>query len=217
MPEITAEQLKEIRAAVYSRGVRSIDLELELTDHIATATENAMGGGLSFDKAFATTMNSFGRWGFIRLQREKTKAIAQRGRLLMREKIRDLFSWPGVLITLMVFMLFYTIFRLFEPTIENMHAASLVGAAIGFVFAVLFLIRAYRTKYEEIRSVYGITYAATINPLMLMVPHLINFFEPESIWFYTVLGTSLTILNIASFRVMGQVWKEVHSRSLQLV
>ena len=109
---ITKVQQNSIRINIADRGIMTIDLEAEMVDHISSAVEDRMEGGMSFRDAYKATIIEFGPQGLEYLQQDKNKALIKKGLRLIAHKFVEITTPPKVFISLLVSVLVYFIISL---------------------------------------------------------------------------------------------------------
>jgi len=75
---LTTEQITEIKQFINSRGFTHIEVEMEILDHVASATEDKLkqNPNLSLQKAIQEIHASFGIFGFSTIEEEKQKHVS---------------------------------------------------------------------------------------------------------------------------------------------
>ncbi len=92
---LTQDQLLEIKEFIHSRGFNTIEVDMEILDHVACAVEERLKEqpGLTTRQAIESVHRSFGVLGFSVFEDELQKNLSLKLRKIFMEKIRKhLFS-----------------------------------------------------------------------------------------------------------------------------
>ena len=112
-PRVTDEQVETLFQFCRDHYVPFYDLQLELVDHMASSIEEQWRNDpeLPFDQALKKSFKNFGVYGFSRIKRLKIKEMERNNRRIIYSVFRDFYRWPKVLMTLMLSILLFTLFR----------------------------------------------------------------------------------------------------------
>lgn len=212
MPNLSDNHINWIRNNIRNRGITSIDLEYEMVDHIASATEEQMSKGLSFRDAFKNVMFSFGPYGMEKLQEKKTKELHSRGYKLLWKNVLLFFRWPKILLTASVFFSSYVLLRFLNPDQQFISASLQSLGMICLLIGIGFFWYSFRLKYEELRQIYFSFYIGCLYPLCAITINFVDDLNMSNMWIVSGFLTGFLICNLAYFQVMKQIQLEIHSR-----
>jgi hypothetical protein len=144
--KLTADQIEELFTFIEQQNVKYYDVQMELVDHFASAIEQRMENdpSLLFEEALYQVQRQFSRYDFSHIIEEKEEALRKKYRKLERKYIGNFFSWPKIVATMFVTLLFYKIFSLFINYFRFVN--SFVLADFLLVAAFSFLV--YPRKYK---------------------------------------------------------------------
>jgi len=148
---LTKEQIKSIRINIRNRGVETIDLEIEMLDHISSGVEEKMKQGASFRNAYKAVMLEFGPHGMSQLQSMKYDTLCKKGLKLLLKKYLELLTPPKIFASLCISFLLYTIFYYF-PSNTLFKSVSISIFFIFFLSLLIIKIKNHKKKYSQIKS-----------------------------------------------------------------
>lgn len=128
---LTAEQLKQIETQVTEYGgSQYLELHIEFCDHLSTAIESAWASGSeeSFEVLLVREIRKFGYAGLRILSQNKEKDIKQKYKKEAWQLFKSCWTWPKMLITLLLGVLFYGLFI----SIANMDLRIWLYAVLWF-------------------------------------------------------------------------------------
>jgi hypothetical protein len=99
--ELAPAQIDALYAFVQQKGVKPLDVQIELVDHLATDIENTMSvsSELTFDESLKNVHAKFGRWGFDYFLQKAEQNIYKRQSRLMWDAFLSFFRWPKAAFT----------------------------------------------------------------------------------------------------------------------
>lgn len=111
---VTTEETKKLFEFCREHFVSHYDLQVELVDHMASSIEEQWEGqpDLSFDKALGITFKKFGVYGFCRIKNKKQRELRRRYRRLLFAMLKNFYSWPKIIFTLLLTIVLFTVFRM---------------------------------------------------------------------------------------------------------
>ena len=148
---LTKEQVEAIRINIRNRGVETIDLEIEMLDHISSGVEERMKLGASFRDAYKAVVLEFGPHGMSQLQSIKYDALRKKGLKLLIKEYLELLIPPKIFASLSISFLLYTIFYYFPSNIL-FKSVSISTFFIFFLSLLILKIKNYKKKYSQIKS-----------------------------------------------------------------
>lgn len=134
-----------IRKNIRNRGVNTLDLEIELADHILLAVEEKMKTGLSFYNSYKDVMLSFGPNGLEKLQNEKYNLLVKKGRKLVYKQFIEFITIPKIFLTLMIGAVLFTI------SANNFYLKEVFLSIIISLF-VFTAINTFRIKIKYLKN-----------------------------------------------------------------
>lgn len=129
MKRITPEHIERLFAFTRKHLVEYYDVQAELVDHLANAIEEQWKENetVSFDQALDYEYKKFGVFGFSALVEQKQMALNRHYGQLIKEEMREFFSVPKVMLSM---LLFYSLFRIFDSDwayIEELRLGIHIG------------------------------------------------------------------------------------------
>lgn len=102
--ELTSSQIDELNAFVEKKGVKPLDVRIELVDHLASDIEHHLSSaaGMTFEEALEKVYVKFERWGFDDLVQQAENNVRQRHAKLIWKLFIDFFKWPKAVITITI-------------------------------------------------------------------------------------------------------------------
>lgn len=143
-------QISYLFSFTSNHGVQYYDVQVELVDHLASKIEAEMEAEktLSFLEALNKVYASFGPRGFKDVMKEKKNATQAEVRRIANAEIKQLFTFPKVIITATVCLAFYTLGRLLPPPV------SYYSLIIFFCILTAYqLITAYKQKKKSTKKI----------------------------------------------------------------
>jgi hypothetical protein len=204
--ELSNEEVKKLFAFVRSKYVYFIDVQHELVDHLACDIEELQteDKNLSFDKALKKVYAKYPITGFTNLKAARVKAMREYWRHIHWQYIKEYFTLPKVLISIMLFWSFYKLFLLFEGK------AAIPFFTLGMIISIynsIWLNKRFNTKennkYLVISSFIGFFGGIYFLPIMIgstfgdgitMANYSLN-----TVVGLTIVATYMTLILHASF------------------
>ena len=141
MTELPPTQIDALYAFVSKKGVKPLDVQIELVDHLATDIEARMeeNNSVTFDDALEKSSSKFGRWGFDAILQKAEQNVRKRQSRLMWDAFLSFFRWPRAAFTATFAVLFwYLLANGLDPKIVRKTILAIwivFGLGYGF-FAV---------------------------------------------------------------------------------
>ena len=109
---MTKEHIQDLYAFTRNHYVYHYDLQTELVDHLANDIETIWQEqpNLSFEDARDQSFKKFGVFGFMDVVEQRQKAMNKRYYNYLLSELKQWFSIPKIVITLTMFLMFYTAF-----------------------------------------------------------------------------------------------------------
>lgn len=148
---LTKRQIESIRTNICNRGIETIDLEIEMLDHISSAVEEKMTKGKSFRDSYKSVMLDFGPYGMHRLQQKKYKSLLKDGIKRIGRKYLELLTPPQIIASLSISLIIYITFYYF--TSDMLFESASFGSIIIYLFSILYIkVKTFKNKYSQIQS-----------------------------------------------------------------
>ena len=189
---LSKEQIESIRTNIRNRGIETIDLEIEMVDHISTAVEEKMQEGKSFRDAFKIVMIEFGPHGMSKLQQKKYNYLQRKGLKLIGEKYLELLTPPKVFASLCFTVILYVLF-LYYPSEILFDTIGLIAFTI-FLTSISYLkIKNFKKNYSQVKS---FDRNLTIIYFLFYLPYSRIFFYSNG---YSAIWKSIIIMSACIF------------------
>ncbi|WP_461788144.1 hypothetical protein [Pedobacter sp.] len=224
--KLTKIQLEKIRIYLDENGFKYLDIQMEILDHIASAVEEKMTEDptLTFEDAVNQTRISFGKAGFINIEKSIVKGLSNRYRKLF---FRHFFSLFGIRFIWMPFLLVFGLYQL-QNIISNKDN---LFTAVIIVYILVFLVMAYRSlKSAAYRKymVYKVSggYMGYLGLFLMMVFQSINYSSTDKLFgldrsylMVSILGALFVMYYIAALKTekAGILESKAMADKLQLI
>ena len=149
---LTKEQLSEIKKFIHSRGFTTIEVEMEILDHVASAVEAKLEANpnKSLTKAIHEVHAGFGVMGFSIMEDEFHKSYQKEHRQRKNEIIKEyLWSSSKALFTIMTFITSYMLGLVILPM--PIITLQIIFYSISLVLT-LYLFIYYKTRFGQWRK-----------------------------------------------------------------
>ena len=109
--QLTDNHIQQLYTFTKKHYVEHYDVQTELVDHLANDIEEIIteNPALSFEEARAMAFKKFGVFGFMDVVDEKRKQLEKKYFKILLNMIKDWFKLPKIIVTLAIFMVFYTL------------------------------------------------------------------------------------------------------------
>jgi hypothetical protein len=114
--KLTESQIQELYKFTRKHYVYFYDVQTELVDHLANDIESIWieKPKLTFEQARDESFKKFGVFGFMEVVEEKQKSMTKRYWKILFRFLKEWFSFPKIIITLSIFILFITLLKFKE-------------------------------------------------------------------------------------------------------
>jgi hypothetical protein len=138
--KLNQDQIQDLYKFTRQHYVEHYDVQTELVDHLANDIEQIWDEqpNLSFNRARDISFKKFGVFGFMDVVAERQKALSKRYWKLIWVFAKDWFKLPKIVLTALIFMLFYTICK-------SVYGEYFLFGSI-IVFCVYGFIKAFKLK-----------------------------------------------------------------------
>jgi hypothetical protein len=149
--KLTAEQVSQINAFVAGQGIRFLDVQLEIIDHVASRVEELMTEDpqLTFTGAIAITNTEFGVKGFKGFEAGMISAMRKK---YFRFFYTSFFSWFNWKYLPLIAALVYLLDRLYVTL--NRPVLLVVGGGALLFTAITLNARSLSIKYKKNKKFY---------------------------------------------------------------
>lgn len=138
---LTSAQIDYLYAFVQQKGVKPLDVQIELVDHLATDIENTMSvsSELTFEEGLENVHAKFGRWGFDYFLQKAEQNVYKRQSRLMWDAFLSFFRWPKVAFTAtFAAVLWWGLVNVIEPrVVQKVVFGTLLVLVFGYGFFAL--------------------------------------------------------------------------------
>ncbi|GAB5527433.1 MAG: hypothetical protein Roseis2KO_53050 [Roseivirga sp.] len=217
---LTKDQLKEIQEFIHSRGFNTIEVEMEILDHVACAVEDKLNEQpeLTTSNAVAAVHTSFGVMGFSVFEDDLQKSISRKIRGVFSQKIWSQLTSFNLLkvlaLSACIFALLTCWRNILDPSLFKVAAFITIAlfSAIPHIYHRKVFSRWRKKSLIMGRLLWPFTYAAfSITYLIQLLPvqHIVNDIE---LFNTIILGlsfvTSLAVLSTIQVVQEMYIWTQ---------
>jgi hypothetical protein len=216
---LTTTQIDYLYAFVQQKGVKPLDVQIELVDHLATDIENTMSvsSELTFEEGLKNVHAKFGRWDFDYFLQKAEQNIYKRQYRLMGDAFLSFFRWPKVAFTVtFAAMLWWGLTHGLEPKIiHKVVFCTLLVLVFGYGFFALW-------RYKKMNRELLLAKPPQWLPFCGQFPNLLNMLLGEfwqnnySAEAYATWATGLLTLCLAFSWASVEVYENLMSESRRL-
>ena len=152
---LNENQLAHLSHSISMKGVNYYDVNLEMTDHIASEVEEEMeSSGLEFMKAVNKVFLRYSRFHFMNIEDEKTRKIQKQSWRQVKKGFLQFFTIPKVVITISLFIILQ---YLIENGFIEYIFSSFIFLAITISSRLFYLKRKWigKENYLQLYKFYG--------------------------------------------------------------
>lgn len=206
--KLSQEQIGQLFNFTKKKFVHFYDLQLELVDHLASSIEEEMDAdnSISFEHALQKVYNRFGIFGFAKVVQERSDALVKYNKRIWRHEVKNFFTLPKIILTLVIFLAFLLSGRIFSPDAKG---AILLGAWIAITVPIM--ISFFKSKNKEAKKLLLTQYTPYSTIPGFVIPYsvaVIGQMEIHSNLAFSVLMVILIISESAVFIVNENVRKK---------
>lgn len=104
---LNKNQLAHLSRLIRMKGVNYYDVNLEMTDHVASEVEEEMeSSGLEYMKVVKKVFLRYDRFHFMNIEEEKRKKIQKQSWRQARKSFLQFFTIPKIIIAISLFIIF---------------------------------------------------------------------------------------------------------------
>jgi hypothetical protein len=146
---LTKTNIEELYKFTRQHYVEHYDVQTELVDHLANDIEEIWVAqpNLSFKQAREISFKKFGVFGFMDVIEAKQKQLGKRYNKILWTYMKECFTVPKIIITTLIFMIFYTLMSLNIDT-TYLSILMLILALVDVVLAQK-LIKKAKNRFKE--------------------------------------------------------------------
>lgn len=147
--KLTAQQITYIENYIKSFDIKYYEVYMEILDHMILSVEAILeeNNSISFEEAVVQAKNEgFGKKGFRGMMNEKMKLANKQATNENNKRIKEYFTFPKIVLTITVFILYY----LFLLPFENPLKVNLIALCIISFLGIIQLF--YSWKYRKINE-----------------------------------------------------------------
>ncbi len=209
---LTKDQLKEIKEFIHSRGFTTIEVEMEILDHVACAVETKLKEQpqLTTSKALAAVHASFGVLGFSVFEDDLQKSLSRKVKTVFLKQAATQLTSLNLLKVLALATCIFTLLtcwrNILDPTLFKMAAFTTIAlfSAIPHLYHRKIFSRWRKKSMIMGRLLWPFTYAAfSITYLVQLLPmqHIVNDME-----LFNAINLSLSfIVSLAIFSTIQMI------------
>lgn len=153
--ELTEKQLSHISSLIEAKGVNFYDVNIEMTDHVATKVEELMENEkLVFTDAVNKVFSGYSRFHFMHIEDEKIKLLQKRSWLEMRNEMLLYFTFPNLIFTIFSFLVAFALIRV----VDFYYILAFIGIISFILIARLYWIKHKllgSKKYLQLNNYHG--------------------------------------------------------------
>ncbi|WP_113639138.1 hypothetical protein [Nubsella zeaxanthinifaciens] len=146
MKQLDKTQIDYIKNYILKKGIRYVDVQMEILDHVASAVEEKMGlnESLTLDQALKEVHQSFGIFGFSSLEDAIVNGMNKKYNSIFWANFKSFFDFKYLTLLLLTGILFYKVIN-FVGNSDVVLAITLILilALTGFVIISNLLNRTY--------------------------------------------------------------------------
>jgi hypothetical protein len=186
--KLTKQQIENLYQFTRQHYVVHFDLQTELVDHMANAIESAweINPAISFEESRDKSFKTFGVFGFMDVLEHRQKAMSKRYHKILWRFVKEWFSFPEVLKTVLIFISAYFLFGL-------SYGKYIAIAVCVVLFITVFCKGIKFSKYikkkenpdEKLWLLEDIIFRYASANIMVFASSIFNFFNiSEAFWNY---------------------------------
>ena len=146
---LTEEQLNSIKSFIKSRGFDTLEVEMEILDHVASAVELKLkeDPNLPMDKAIRSVHNSFGIMGFSPIEDAVAKSVGQKVTSEFRRILWSFLTTERIWMTILLAGIFYALIFLLKIQSPDHNFNLILFLVFGLIGSLPFF--QYRKAFKQ--------------------------------------------------------------------
>ncbi len=190
---LSKSQIIFISERIKRKGVNYTDVNMEMTDHIASEVEEVMAAkNLEFSVALKEVFSNYGRFHFMKIEEEQVKKLEKQSWISLKLGFISFFTFPKIAFTLGLFFMIYKLIML--GGIDYIMSFYLICFIVsGVTFFVLKRKWLGKGTYLQLAKFHGI-----IAPVYCITPQMINLsfdnIVPDLPWLASALITLMLLV-----------------------
>lgn len=148
--KLSPEQIEQLYAFTRQHYVEWYDLQSELVDHLANAIEAQwqQNPKVTFEEALNIEFKKFGVFGFMDVVEKRQGALNKKYNKLVLGELKNFFSIPKIIITLMATGLVFYSLKSFQEGILIMQIVFVLSSVFFFI-GIFMLSRKIKKKNQQ--------------------------------------------------------------------
>lgn len=207
--KLNAEQVERLYAFTRQHYVEYYDLQTELVDHLANATEEQweQNPKLSFEAALKIEFKKFGVFGFMEVVEKRQSALHKKYNKIVLMELQSFFSLPKIIGTFSSIGILYYLLKFFQEGYEIMQLL-IAFLVVSFIIGMAFLSR--KQKKETTKTgkrwllkdiIFGYSsFSGALNIVVQFACRLSGNNYPE--WFLAVFSLFFVVLFLTFYIVL---------------
>ena len=204
--ELTKQQIQHIDHRLESEGIKYWDIRIEMLDHLANDIEQIWKEkpNLSFEQARDKSFKKFGVFGFMDVVEAKQKEVGKKYRKILWSFMKDWFTLPKVVLTILIFICFYSMMSLQINENYLLSFMLILGLADGFYAYKLTRKSKIRFKKKEVKYVLedmifnaGAFGSFLVFSNLFQLSHLLEY--SNSVYYKSIIAFLITLAIIYSY------------------
>jgi len=209
--KLNKEQVAYVSKWIKARGVTYYDVNMEMTDHLASEIEVLMDAeNFKFYDATKEAFSKYRRFHFMNIEEEKVKQLENQSWQEFKTEFKAFFTLPKVVITLFIFMSIYTSIAFFDY--ENVYWIFIVLGIL--IFTVMFARNwLFLGKRRYLQLLKYNTFMVVTSQVMFQVPRILTGYD-IAIWIKSAI---LTLVALSILIIVELYSKELQKLKAQIV
>lgn len=209
---LTKEQTNWIRTNIRNRGIETIDLEIEMVDHISSAVEEKLEDGIQFRDAYKSVVNAFGPFGLQKLQDQKYGQLRKKGFWMILRNLKVYLTPPKLALTLLIASILFALYSVDAIRAYVFYTIYLLALFAPLIYFLSSKERTHaRKNYSSIKAIFQIY--PILYYFIFYIPSFSISLKIETLPLYWIMSHSLLqiIVSLAFYLSINQSIAEIKS------
>lgn len=204
--KLSESQIENLYRFTRKHYVYHYDVQTELVDHLANDIEQIQleYPNLTFEEARDKSFKKFGVFGFMDVVEAKQKEVGKKYRKILWSFMKDWFTLPKVVLTILIFILFYSIMSL--QINENYLLSFMLILGLGDGFYAYKLVKKSKKKFKSKKVKYvledmifnaGAFGSVLVFSNLFQLSHLLDY--SDSVYYKLIVAFLITLAIIYSY------------------
>lgn len=211
------EQVAYVRQVLKNRGIETLDLLEEMTDHFTLAVENRWENEAHLPLRYALTKEIavFGPHGMQRLQQAYENKLEKSGRKMFFSEFLKLWKLPQIIGSISVYFIIYTAVLQFNYTPQIIWSTLSALFFIGFIYHLYFSWKTNSLKLAQFQQIKtGAIFPITLGGVfMIHFPNTMH--QINNLWLYVFFSGSYFLFLIISIKMVNKGLQLYHTKSAE--